>query len=570
MSDTTHPPCATVAEAYLVVLRDRGVRNLYLNAGTDFAPIVEAYARADLGEDLLPVPVLAAHENVAAGMAHGAYLMTGQPQAIMVHVSVGTANAACAVLNAARENVPLIVIAGRSPILEEGPASARDTTIQWGQELYDQAAIIREGVKWDYELRDSRQLTDVIDRAMCIATSHPRGPVYLTLPREVLAETLPPRYCVPPADVAYPTGPAPDTDAIENLAQRLTDAEFPVMVASSVGADRHAAELLAQFCERFGVGIVEPQPRYVNAPADHPFHLGYRAEDGLGLADIACYLECSVPWVPRKSSPGSNVFVVQAGPDPLSAQIPMRSHRSDLTIVATSSNLLNALTKAMIRRGPIDIQRTRRLADASDAVKARQERASALACVDAGPITPEYLSVVVGEEMMADRQMVFFNEYWALIEHIRPSRPGSYFLLPQAGGLGWALPAALGAKHAAAEKTVVAAVGDGAYFFANPAACHHAAAKHGLPILTIVANNARWGAVDWATRSMYPNGEAARNSEVRLSSLAPMPAFELYVQASGGYGERVTARTDLPAAFQRALHAVRVERRQALLNVICA
>jgi acetolactate synthase I/II/III large subunit len=93
----------TVAEHYLAGLRARGIERLFFNAGTDFAPLVEAYARCyETIAPPFPAPILATHENLAIGMAHGAYLVTGQPQAVMVHVSVGTANAICGLMNAAR------------------------------------------------------------------------------------------------------------------------------------------------------------------------------------------------------------------------------------------------------------------------------------------------------------------------------------------------------------------------------------------------------------------------------------------------------------------------------------
>ncbi len=105
----------------------------------------------------------------------------------MVHVSVGTANAICGLMNAARDRIPILLTAGRSPILEAGALGARDLRIHWGQEMFDQAGMVRELVKWDYELRDARQVDAVVDRAVGIATTEPKGPIYLTLPRELLA-----------------------------------------------------------------------------------------------------------------------------------------------------------------------------------------------------------------------------------------------------------------------------------------------------------------------------------------------------------------------------------------------
>jgi len=180
----------SVAEAYLALLAERGVEYLFANAGTDFAPIVEAYAKAAHTGFPAPKPLIATHENLALSMAHGYAVASGKVPAVMVHVSVGTANALCGVFNAARANVPILFTAGRSPLTEEGLAGARDTYIHWAQEMFDQAGMLREMVKWDYELRNGAQLETVVDRALTLATSPPEGPVYLSLPREVLAEKL--------------------------------------------------------------------------------------------------------------------------------------------------------------------------------------------------------------------------------------------------------------------------------------------------------------------------------------------------------------------------------------------
>jgi acetolactate synthase-1/2/3 large subunit len=168
---------AIVAEAYLALLAERGVEYLFANAGTDFAPIVEAYAKAAHSGLPAPKPLIATHENLAFSMAHGYAVASGRVPAVMVHVSVGTANAICGVFNAARENVPILFTAGRSPLTEEGLAGARDTYIHWAQEMFDQAGMLRELVKWDYELRNGTQLETVVDRALTVATSPPEGPV---------------------------------------------------------------------------------------------------------------------------------------------------------------------------------------------------------------------------------------------------------------------------------------------------------------------------------------------------------------------------------------------------------
>src|SRR5207302_41909 len=173
----------TTAEAYLELLAVRGVDYFFGNAGTDFAPIIEAYTRRRARGQLLPRPVTVPHEVPAVAMAHGYAMVTGRPQAVMVHVIVGTANALGGVINAARGGVPMLFTAGRNPITEAGFRGSRERQIHWAQESFDQGAIVREFVKWDYELRNFAQLETVVDRALAVTQAEPQAPVYLTLPR---------------------------------------------------------------------------------------------------------------------------------------------------------------------------------------------------------------------------------------------------------------------------------------------------------------------------------------------------------------------------------------------------
>ena len=169
----------TVAEGYLALLAGRGIEYLFANAGTDFAPLVEAFAKAARTGAAAPQPLIATHENLALSMAHGYAMVSGRVPAVMVHVSVGTANGICGALNAARENVPILFTAGGSPLTESGLPGAHDVYIHWAQEMFDQAGMLREIVKWEYELRNGQQLETVIDRALAVATTQPQGPVYL-------------------------------------------------------------------------------------------------------------------------------------------------------------------------------------------------------------------------------------------------------------------------------------------------------------------------------------------------------------------------------------------------------
>ena len=204
----------TTGQAYLELLRERGIDYFFANAGTDFAPLIDAFARfAEQGKQT-PKPITVPHENAAVAMAHGYYMVTGKPQVVMVHVTVGTANALNGIINAARDHVPILFSAGRTPLTEAGLPGSRDISIHWAQEAFDQAGMVREYVKWDYELRNFIQLEAVVDRALEIAMTEPRGPVYLTLPREVLGDPQHGIYHVlaSPPGPRWPSLPGPPVD----------------------------------------------------------------------------------------------------------------------------------------------------------------------------------------------------------------------------------------------------------------------------------------------------------------------------------------------------------------------
>src|SRR5260370_10431086 len=143
-----------------------------------------------------------------------------------------------------------MLTAGRSPLTETGLPGSRDGYIHWAQEMYDQAGMIREIVKWDYELRNAEQLTTVVERALAIAATEPRGPVYLSLPRAVIAAPA----CEPEhasSSTAPPASPAaPDASAIAAAARVLAQAPYPRLQAANARTGPAALSALAHFPAR--------------------------------------------------------------------------------------------------------------------------------------------------------------------------------------------------------------------------------------------------------------------------------------------------------------------------------
>jgi acetolactate synthase-1/2/3 large subunit len=464
--------------------------------------------------------------------------------------------------------VPILFTAGRSPLTESELPGARDVYIHWAQEMFDQAGMLREIVKWEYELRNGQQLETVIDRALAVATSEPKGPVYLSLPREVLAAPLPGFALDKPTRRVAASPPAPDKNAINEAARILAAAHYPLVVTASAGRDPAAVAALSDIAERFALPVVEHRPRHVSLPADHACHLGYDAGPYLDGADAILVLECDVPWIPSLKAPRHDCRVIHIGVDPIFSRYPIRGFPCDLAITGTAAAALPELGAALDRHASAATvaDRRRRVAASREALVAGWQKTRETSST-MRPIHMAWASACIARAKPEDAILV--NEYTLMPEHCGATRAGSYFGSSTASGLGWGGGAALGAKLAAPDRLVIAVLGDGAHIFGNPVALHHASAMHKLPVLFVVMNNSMWGAVRRATLGMYPQGEAARSNKPPLIDLDELPAFEEVCAAAGGYGERVEDPAALPAALDRAVRAVTVEKRQALLNVIC-
>ncbi len=559
----------SAAEAYLTVLKDRGVDYLLGNAGTDFPSIIEGLSKSLTGEGSAPTPITVPHENLGVAMAHGYYIATGRLAAVMVHVNVGTANAICGIMNAARENIPLIMTSGRTPLTEEGFDGSRSLYIHWGQEMFDQASIVREMVKWDYELRNAKQIETIVDRAIMVATSEPRGPVYLSLPREVLAEDPGEFTFQSPARRVAAQGFAADPGSIDEAAEILANAENPLIITASMGQNRAAVPVLEDLAERFALPVISYRPRYVNISSDHSMHMGYEPGAYLPKVDAVLVLDCDVPWIPSLHKLNPDAKVIQMGADPLFERYPVRGFPGDLAIKGSAAVALGQLSEAMQSRekgakARIDGRRARIGATKAEQAAARQAQIEKIASGGAA-MDNNWVAHCLGQ--VKEDEDVLISESQLGIANLALRRPGSYFGTSPSGGLGWGLGAAHGVKLGERARRTICVVGDGSYMFGNPTPAHFVSAAYDLPVLTVIMNNKMWGSVRKATLGLYPEGAASQANQAPLTYLDPAPDYHKIVQASDGYGEEVTEPTDLPAALERALKAVDVDKRQAVLNV---
>jgi acetolactate synthase-1/2/3 large subunit len=200
-----------------------------------------------------------------------------------------------------------------------------------------------------------------------------------------------------------------------------------------------------------------------------------------------------------------------------------------------------------------------------DHTAARREAIAAESAPVDGSMTKATVAAAIGDAVRG-RRVTVISELGATFEHLRLTEHDSWRQEPHSGGLGWGLPCGLGMKLADPDRLVVATMGDGSYMFSNPVAAHHVGEAHSIPVLTVILNNAGYGAVQQSVTGLYPTGYAAKADAVPLTSLSPSPEFRLVAESCRAWAEQVTRPDDLSDALQRAIAQVDAGR-QAVLDV---
>lgn len=563
------------AEAFLAQINaNPHVAYIFANTGTDHGPILEALAKMERFESTGARLVVVPHEQAAVSMAHGYCAVSGHPQVVLVHTLPGTANGLGGLMNARASGVPLLFVAGRTPITEGELGGGKSRPIHWRQESRDQGSMVREFVKWDFENRSNEQLPTLIPRAFKIAQTDPKGPVYLSLPRERLYESVATTRVSKDA-FEPPTKFQVPEDALERAAESLLSAEEPLIITRYLGRNPSAVQHLVELAELLAIPVAQ-QPQYMNFPSSHPLHLGSQTLKYAKRSDVIFLIDVDTPWTPvTREGLRPDAKVIQLEVDPLFSAIPVWGFPVDYAMTGSSDvtlPVLNGILRSKLERRPEIrqkcVERKARIRAEHQALQRElEQRIDGLK--GERPIHPLWVSRCINDVM--DERTILIGE--AVTSPLFPAldlhTPGSYFDMPPAGHLGWGLGAAIGAKFAAPDRTVIVAEGDGAYMFCVPTAAHFTAQKYGIAFLTVIYNNQAWNASLNTVRELYPDGVAEQSKNFPGCDLTPSPRFELTAEACGAYAERVEDPAELPAAFQRALRVVKEEKRQALLNVIC-
>ncbi len=557
----------STSTAFLEALREGGVRYMFANLGSDHPGLIEALAQARAEGRAADVPeiIVCPHENVALSAAHAYAAVSGEPQAVLVHVDSGTQNLGGAVNNASRGRVPVLIFAGTAPYTIEGELpGSRNEFIHWIQDVHDQRGILRNYVKYDNEIRTGRNVKQLVHRALQVARSEPCGPVYLIGPREVMEERIEP-YAPDPGQYTPVAPAALSPDLTAEISRALARARRPLIVTGYLGRDSKAVPELVALCELLAIPVIESAPNHMNFPSRHPMHCGYQWTPSdqnslLAEADVILTVDSDVPWIHVTSRPARDAEIYCVDIDPLKSNMPMW-HIPARRFAAANSGLALRQIADFLRENNladaavVDERRAevKAVHDAQRAAWAERERP------EDGVITPQYLTACV-RDALAGEEALFLTEavtsFEVVAQHLRASRPGS--LIGSGGGsLGWAGGGAVGAKLAAPERTVVCLVGDGSYLFGVPSSAQWVARRYGTPALTVIFNNRGWKAPKQSALGVHPKGAAAEADDFNVS-FEPAADLPGIAEAAGGaYGINVSDPAELPKVLENALTEVR-------------
>jgi acetolactate synthase I/II/III large subunit len=568
----------TAATQFLTALAEAGVSYIFANLGTDHPPILEALAAARAEGRPAPQLITCPHEMVALTAAQGYAQATGRAQAVLVHVDCGTQSLAGAVHNAAKGRVPALIFAGLSPFTQEGELrGSRNEWVHWVQDVQDQRGIVRGYVKYENEIRTGRNIQQMVCRALQIAQSDPKGPVYLTASREVLEEEVP---AIAPLDAQLwqPVAPgAIDPEAARLIAEDLIAARRPLAISTYLGRNAQAVEELGKLCHALGIGVWTSIPTYLDFPADDALYLGNQVNApvenaALAEADVVLVLDSDVPWIPAVSQPRPGTKIYHIDVDPLKEQMPLwyfpiqRSFRAD---AALALRQINAEVAAARAQGKIDAARIEERRAHHRAIhEARMKELAAREVCHKDAITPEFLTARVREHLPPDALVLNegITSHNTIADHIRANRPGSLF--GAAGGsIGWSTGAAVGIKLAHPDKTVVALTGDGSYMESIPSAAHWMARRYGTPFVQVVYNNRGWKAPKMSTLALHPEGFASKSTDLGTAFDAPPDYAGIAAAAGGAFAATVREPGALDAALEEAFRAAGKEQRCAVLDV---
>jgi benzoylformate decarboxylase len=537
-------PIVLARDMLLEVLRSEGVRHIFGNPGSTELPLIDALSGAEgVGY------VLALQEASVTAMADGYAQVTRRPAFLNLHTSAGLGNAIGNLTNARLNGTPLVVTAGQ----QDERHIAADPMLSG-----DLVGIARPVSKWAHELRTADELGVYLRRAFHDAASPPAGPVFLSLPMNLLEEDVPGP--VPPATRVERGSTAPALDELATLLAETPVGELLIVVGDEVTASGGVAAVVA-LAEALGAPVFG-SPLHSSGVfiAAHPL---WRGSLPLTAAQVAGTLQpyrrvlllggqpfMAYPYTPAEPLPPTTELL-HVSPDPSWLG---RYHPARLAVLGDPGATAAALVPLVADRVDAGVARDAlAAAAAARATDDARHDARALERYGAVPVDPmaaahAVLSVLPDDAIVVDEAITTGVYVRGFHRRMAPGR----YLCCRGGGLGWGMPAAVGAALGGAGAPAVCVVGDGSALYSPQALW--TAAHHRLPVLFVVVNNRQYLILKRTLAGM--GGTASRTGRFVAMDLNAPPVD--YLALAGSFSvpaTRIDHAADIGAAVRSALAA---------------
>ena len=545
----------TGRSAFLSLLKDEGITHLFGNPGTTELPIMHALKdHPDL------TYVMGMQESIVVAMADGFSRASGRLVACNVHVAPGLGNAMGALYNAKFTGTPMILTAGQQ---EQGHGLTEPL-------LYDPLVPMAEPlVKWAVEVTRLEDLPRIVRRAAKIAMTPPTGPVFISLPGDILNEEA---GIDLGAATRIDTRMRPADAVLTGLADRLLQARNPVMICGNEIVTSDALSEAAEFAASLGAAVYQQTvPFGSHFLSEHPCFMGALTRDQkqvratLAPHDLmvvvgADVLRMSV-WDEVDPMP-DGMALVQIG---LNDREIGKNYPAELAIAGDVRETLKALVPILRERGGEDLT-----ASAETRIAALQDRnwtanreklvAATMARAADRPINPDWLMLQIAEALPPDAIVVEEGiSSTRLLNGLRPYRERHDHHGLASGGIGWGIAAAVGAQLAHPDRPVCAVIGDGSSMYSIQSLW--TAANQNLPLTYVIINNGGYRIIKQRLRAFHGSehfiGMDFKDPAVNFSELA---------KSMGVRAERV----EDPGALREKLEAALADRTgPKLLEVMC-
>jgi acetolactate synthase-1/2/3 large subunit len=559
MADSMYPNEG--AEAFIESLNTHGVDRIFLNPGIDIVPLQGAVAKYRALGRKSPRIILCPHESVAVAAAHGAAMVSGKPQVVALFQDIGTLQAGGAIPNLRYGRMPVILCAGRNPT---------PNRVNWLEDPCDQRRLVRDYVKWDYEVRVDEDISSVLEEAFKIALGEPAGPVYLSIPRGALTGKVGQQIVSAPARCYKTVSSTIERGALAQAADILIAAENPLILTAYAGRHPEVVSPFVDLAETLGVRVITTDLR-MNFPSTHPLCPGIDAIAGssydhyIAEADVLLLIDYDFPGpIGKRVAPAGDARIIHIDMEPLKNGKLLWGRKPDILIEGNSRSLLPALNEIIQEKvtGKLDSRfrdRFSRLANEHMALK-EDWRVLARSKRHQRPVSSEWLCYCINEALDEDALLVHMipSNADALSHQIGRSRPGTLYCWgDSAGSMGWALGAALGAKLVARDRLVVSLIGDGGFIYGCPVATLWSARAYNAPFLSIVFNNQSYHCIRQLVQMEF--GDASVSGEMGFevgTEIKDPPDFAAIGRACDAYGQRVEDPNDLPRYLNTAVAEV--------------